>query len=52
MPVGFGLAVVITDDGGDDVAVAAVQSGNIAVQGQVFAVLVVAAVTDAVCPRS
>ena len=45
--VGFGLAIVIADDGGHDIAVAAFQTGNVAVQGQVFAVLVVTAVTDA-----
>ena len=48
MAVGFGLAVVVTDDGGDNVAVAPVQSRNIAVEGEIFAVLVVAAVTNPV----
>jgi len=31
--VGLGLAVVIADDGGNDVAVAAFQTGNVTIQG-------------------
>ncbi len=45
--IGFGLAVVIADDGSDDIAVSAFQTGNVAIQGQVFAVFVVAAMADA-----
>ena len=47
VPVGFGLAIVIADDGGNDIAVSAFQTGNVAIQGQVFAVFVVPAVADA-----
>src|SRR5580693_5454416 len=45
--VGRGLAVVIANDGGDDVAVAAFEAGDVAVEGEIFAVLVVAAMSDA-----
>jgi len=45
--VGSGLAIVIADDGGDDVAVAAFEAGDVAVEGEIFAVLVVAAMGDA-----
>jgi hypothetical protein len=45
--VGGGLAIVIADDGGDDVAVAAFEAGDVAVEGEIFAVLVVAAMSDA-----
>jgi hypothetical protein len=45
--VGRGLAIVITNDGGDDVAVAAFEAWDVAVEGEVFAMLVVAAMGDA-----
>lgn len=47
MTVGISFAVVIADHGGDDVAVASFEAGDIAVEGQIFAVLVVTAVADA-----
>ena len=43
-----GLAIVIANDSGNDSAVAPVEPGNIAVKGEIFAVLVMAAVADAV----
>lgn len=46
--IGSGFAIVIADDGGDDVAVAAFEAGDVAVEGEIFAVLVVAAMGDAV----
>ena len=46
--VGGGLAIVIADNGGDDVAVAAFEARDVAVEGEIFAVLVVAAMGDAV----
>jgi hypothetical protein len=45
--VGGGLAIMIANDGGDDVAVAAIEAGDVAVEGEIFAVLVVAAMRDA-----
>jgi hypothetical protein len=45
--VGRGFAVVIANDGGDDVAVTAFEAGDVAVEGEIFAVLVVAAMSDA-----
>jgi hypothetical protein len=45
--VGSGLAIVIANDGGDDVAVAAFQAGDVAVEGEIFSMLVVAAMGDA-----
>lgn len=44
---GFRLTVVIADDGSDDVAIAAVQTGDVSIQGQIFPVLVVGAMADA-----
>jgi len=46
--VGSGFAIVIANDGGDDVAVAAIEAGDVAVESEIFAVLVVAAMGDAV----
>ena len=46
--IGRGLAIVIADDGGNDVAVAAVETGDVAIEGEIFAVLVVTAMGDAV----
>ena len=45
--VGRGFAIVIADDGGDDIAVAAFEAGDVAVEREIFAVLVVAAMGDA-----
>src|SRR5580692_8287921 len=45
--VGRGFAIVIANDGGDNVAVAAFEAGDVTVKGQIFAVLVVAAMSDA-----
>ena len=45
--VGLGLAVVVANDSGDDLAIAAFEAGDIAVEGEIFAMLVMAAVTDA-----
>ena len=45
--VGSGLAIVIANDGGDDIAVAAIEAGDVAVEGEIFTVLVVAAMGDA-----
>jgi len=45
--VGSGFAIVIADDGGDDVAVATIEAGDVAVEGEIFAVFVVAAMGDA-----
>ena len=45
--VGSGLAIVIANDSGDDVAVAAVEAGDVAVEGEIFAVFVVATMGDA-----
>jgi hypothetical protein len=42
-----GLAIVIANDGGDDVAVAGFEPGDVAVEGEIFAMLVVAAMGDA-----
>jgi len=46
--VGRGFAIVIADDGGDDVAVTAFEAGDVAVESEIFAVFVVAAMSDAV----
>ena len=46
--VGRGFAIVIANDGGDDVAVAAFEARDVAVECEIFGVLVVAAVGDAV----
>jgi len=46
--VGFGLAVVIAHNGGGNTAIPPLQTRDVAVQGEIFAVLVVAAVADAV----
>lgn len=43
-----GLAVVVADDGGDDATVATVEARDVAVERKIFAVLVMAAVADAV----
>ena len=45
--VGRGLAIVIANDGGDDVAVAAFEARDVAIEGEIFAVFVVAAMADA-----
>lgn len=45
--VGSGLAIVIANDGGDDVAVAGFKAGDVAIEGEIFAMLVVAAMGDA-----
>jgi len=45
--VGSGLAIVIANDSGDDVTVAAVEAGDVAVEGEIFAVFVVATMGDA-----
>ena len=45
--VGRGFAIVIADDGGDDIAVAAFEAGDVAVESEIFGVLVVAAMGDA-----
>jgi hypothetical protein len=44
----FGLAVVIANQRGDDRAIAAFETGDVPIQRQVFAVLVVSAMADAV----
>src|SRR5437868_5751209 len=46
MPRGVGFAIVITNQGGDDGPLAALETWNVSMQGQVFAVLVVPAMTD------
>jgi len=43
-----GFTIVIANDGGDDVAVASIQPRDVAIEGQIFTVLVVAAMADAV----
>ena len=45
--VRLGLAIVVANDGGDNLAIAAFEAGDIAVEGEIFAMLVMAAVTDA-----
>jgi hypothetical protein len=45
--VGSGFAIVVADDGSNDVAVAAFEAGNVAVEGEIFTVLVMAAMGDA-----
>jgi len=45
--VGGGLAIVIANDSGDDVAVAALKGRDVAIEGEVFAMFVVAAMADA-----
>ena len=42
-----GLAVVVADDGGNDATVATVEARDVAVERKIFAVLVMAAVADA-----
>jgi hypothetical protein len=44
--IGRGFAIVIADNGGNDVAVAAFEAGDVAVEGEIFSVLVVAAMAD------
>ena len=44
----FCLSIVVTNGGGDQIAVAAIESGNVAVERQIFAVLVMAAIADSV----
>jgi hypothetical protein len=44
----LGLAIVIADNSGDKVAIAGFESGDVAIESEVFAVLVVATVADAV----
>jgi hypothetical protein len=46
MAVGVSLAVMVAHDGSNDMTVAPFQAGDIAVEGKVLAVLVVAAMTD------
>lgn len=46
--VGRGLAVVVAHDGADEVAVAAFESRDIAIESEVFAVFVMATVADTV----
>jgi hypothetical protein len=46
--VGGGLAIVIAHDCADEVAIAALESRDIAVESEVFAMLVMATVADAV----
>jgi len=48
MALGIGLAIVVTNDGRNDVTVAAFQAWNVAIESQVFAVLVMSAMADAV----
>src|ERR1700730_12830012 len=48
MAGGLRFAVVIAHDGGDDGAVTAKETGNVAVQRQIFSVLVVTVVADGV----
>ncbi len=48
MAVGLGFAIVIAHHRGDQGAVAAIESGNVAVQRQILAMLMVAAMTDTV----
>ena len=48
MSVGSGLAVVIAHDGADEVAIAAFESGDIAVESEVLTVFVMATVADPV----
>ena len=45
---GFGLAVVVTNGSGDDVSLAAIEPGDVAIQRKIFAVLVMAFVADGV----
>src|SRR6516164_9728213 len=47
MAGGFGLAIVVAHDGANDVAIAPFEARDVAVERQVFAVLVVAPVADA-----
>lgn len=47
MVIGDGFTVMVADDRGDDVAVAPLEARNIAVEGKILAVLVVAVMTDA-----
>ena len=44
----FGLSIVVTDGGSDEIAIAAIESGNVSVERQVFAVLVMPAIADGV----
>jgi len=44
----FCLSIVITNGGGDQIAIAASESGDVAVERQIFAVLVMPAIADRV----
>ena len=47
MPLGLGFAIVVADDGCDDAAVAAIKTGDVAIEGEVFTMLMVSAMADA-----
>ena len=44
----FCLSIMVTNGGGDQIAVAAIESGDVAVERQIFAVLVMPAIADGV----
>ena len=44
----FCLSIMVTNGGGDKISVAAIEPGNVAVECQIFAVLVMAAIADGV----
>jgi len=44
----FGFAIVIADEGGHDSAIASGEAGHVSIEGQVFAVLVMAVMADGV----
>ena len=47
MAGGFGLAVMVANDSGNDSAIPTFETGDVAIQGEVLAVLVMAAMADA-----
>ena len=47
MAGGLRFAIVITNDGRDDVAVAPFEAGNVAIEGEIFPMFVVTAMADA-----
>ena len=43
---GHGFAVVVADGSGDDAAIVSVEARNVAIEGEIFAVFVMAAMAD------
>src|ERR1700758_443477 len=43
---GTGLSIVVSNQRSNDIAVASVEAGHVAVEGEIFAMLMVAAMTD------